>query len=86
MDLRTKVSSTEIKVTRILTNPPERIMSRRGQTICPKEGLVEIRRVVGKILKDLRLLGIAREVVEAISSLSSGGVAFQAKEIQNLFW
>ena len=80
-DLRAKISSTEIKITRILTNPPKRVVSRRGQTVCPEEGPFEIRRMIGKIFKDLLLLGIARKIIKVISSPSSGGVAFQTKEI-----
>ena len=79
MDLRAKVTSTEIKITRILTNPPERIVSRWGQAVRPEEGPLEIRRMIGKIFKDLLLLGIAREVVETLSSPSTGGIDFQAK-------
>ena len=80
-DLTAKIPSTEIKKTGILTNPPERVVSRRGQAICLEEGLFEIRWMIGEIFKDLFLFGIARKIVKTISSPSSGGVAFQTKEI-----
>ena len=80
-DLTAKIPSTEIKKTGILTNPPERVISRRGQTVGPEEGFFEIRWMIGEVFKDLLLFGIARKIVKSISSPSSGGVAFHAKEI-----
>ena len=67
------------KKERILIDSPERIVSGGSQAVRPKERQLEVRRMVGHVLEDLLLPGIARKIVETISSPSSGGVVFQTK-------
>ena len=67
-----------------LMNALEGIELGRSKPTCLEKDGFEIRRMIGYILELPLLLVIAREMVEPISTMSSGRVTFKTKEIKDL--